>query len=694
MLIVKQPLRVVSIAFFISCSFQVFSAEYSEDKEALVDVEHIEVLGQKKKLKIASEAALTPGGVSLVDGDELYQRNVANLGDMLRYVPGMWVASGSTGDSTFFSSRGSNLDATSYDGNGIKLFQDGLPVTAADGNNHNRVVDPLSARYAVIARGANALAYGASTLGGAIDFITPTAHDIQTPETYLNVGSHGHFQGRFTARTVVDKFDGLVTVEKKTTDGFRDHQQQSREGVYANAGWVFNDTIKTRFYGTYIHNDQELPGALSASQFNEDPYQGNPSSIAGHFQHNVETWRLANITDWQLNKDSHLSVGVSYEEQSLYHPIVENPYFSLLIDTDQHTLGTSIRYQAKVNTHDFLVGLNYGQTTVKGGNYRQSAGIRKELSTIVDNNADSLELFLLDRWQFATNWRLIYGFQFVFATREVRNTNVANLSLYNPKDDYQQVNPRLGVIYQLSDSHQLFANVSRLYEPPTTYELEDDASQDSKTLAAMNGDVIEFGSRGNKMLNKYDQWHWELAFYYGKLSDEILSIDDPMAPGTSLSTNVESTIHAGIEVMLGGSFAINSAGTHVIEPVLNVTYNKFSFDDDVIYQNNKLPVAPDYAIKGEVIYRHASGFFAGPTFDFVDGRYADFSNSYLIDSYHLFGFRTGLSGDNWELFAELRNITNQEYVSVFSVKDTTLPSAEILQAGEPRSVYAGVKYRF
>ena len=42
-------------------------------------------------------------------------------------LPGVFVASGVTGDSSFFSARGSNLDATNYDGNGIKLLQDGLP---------------------------------------------------------------------------------------------------------------------------------------------------------------------------------------------------------------------------------------------------------------------------------------------------------------------------------------------------------------------------------------------------------------------------------------------------------------------------------------------------------------------------------------------------------------------------------------
>ncbi|MCG8436538.1 MAG: Plug domain-containing protein, partial [Pseudomonadales bacterium] len=109
---------------------------------------------QKERAGLQRELALTPGGVTLVEAEDLEERNVATLGDMLRYVPGMWTADGSTGDGTFLSSRGSNLDSVNYDGNGVKLMIDGLPVTAADGNNHNSFIDPLAARYAVIARGA------------------------------------------------------------------------------------------------------------------------------------------------------------------------------------------------------------------------------------------------------------------------------------------------------------------------------------------------------------------------------------------------------------------------------------------------------------------------------------------------------------------------------------------------------------
>ncbi len=104
-----------------------------------------------------------------------YERRVTQLSEMLRYVPGVYSESYNGNDDVFYSSRGSNLDATDYDKNGVKFLQDGLPVTAADGNNHNRALDPLGARYATVAHGANALAYGASTLGGAMDFTSPTA---------------------------------------------------------------------------------------------------------------------------------------------------------------------------------------------------------------------------------------------------------------------------------------------------------------------------------------------------------------------------------------------------------------------------------------------------------------------------------------------------------------------------------------
>lgn len=683
MYLFKRNQLAISIGLVLGFPHTLFAAAPSSANNS---IETVIVRGVQNKPDLEKEQSLTPGGVTVLDSAELNERNVSNLSDMLRYVPGIWTASGSTGDSSFFSSRGSNLDATNYDGNGIKLLQDGLPVTAADGNNHNRLIDPLSARFATVALGANALTYGASTLGGAIDFITPTARDTDS-EIVLNGGSHGQVQGRITTGAAAGDVDGLLTLESRQWDGFREHHEQERKGIYANAGWRLSDAVNTRFYLTYIDNNQKLPGALTAAEFEEDPYQAQASAREenGHYQYNVETWRVANKTVWDINANSSLSVGFSLEDQQLYHPIVYNPFFSLLIDTEQRNAGTAVRYNLRSDDHDLLAGLNYGETTVEGGDYFHSQGRRGNRMAVVDNNADSLEIFLVDRWQVADQWKLIYGVQAVTANREVTSTGI--------DADFDSVNPRVGVIYQLNANTEIFSNLSRLYEAPTTYELEDDINPDAKAFDAMHGEVFEVGTRGSSTTD-IAEWNWALSVYYAKLQDEILSVDDPNAPGTSLSANVDDTIHAGVEAVVSASFSLGEKDIHRLEPRVSVTINEFSFDGDVTYDNNQLPAAPGYAIKGEILYRNSNGFFAGPTFDVIDERYADFSNTYTIDSYTLLGFRAGVNHSDWEIYADLRNLTDKKYVGVHSVVNKAAPNAAILQAGEPRSVYVGARIKF
>ena len=135
-------------------------------------------------------------------------------------------------------------------------------------------------------------------------------------------------------------------------------------------------------------------------------------------------------------------------------------------------------------------------------------------------------------------------------------------------------------------------------------------------------------------------------------------------------------------------------GENRIEPLLSASYNRFFFDGDPVYGDNRLPAAPTYAMRGEVMYRHGSGFFAGPTFDWVGSRYVDFSNSYRLGGYHLFGFRAGIRRDRWEVFGEVRNLTDQRYVGTMSVRDRMSAGDAVLQLGASRSVSAGVRLRF
>lgn len=668
------------------------------------EIENIIVRGQRVMETMELEKALTPGAVSTLNLAEMHDRSVSNMADALRYVPGVWSVSSSGGGSAFYSSRGSNLDATNYDANGVKLLQDGLPVTTADGNNHNRSIDPMANRGASIARGANALKYGASTLGGAMDFVTPTARNSDPVQINLNAGSFGQRQGRLTlGRELGERLDGLVTLDVKDRDGYRDHSEASTDALYGNLGWMIGDDVETRFYATYHDYEEELPGGLTAAELETDPAQFNPSTATGNFQFDVVTRRLANKTTIALSDVSSLELGISREVQKLYHPIVDvridfdgpgpgapTQVFSLLIDTEQTNTGTMARYNRKIGDHNLVVGFNWGETGNEGGNYSHNGGVATRLDTIVDNSAESLEAFVMDRWSVNDRLTLTYGLQAVQAEREISNIAASTGVLRNPKDDYDSINPRAGFIYTVAEGIDLYGNLSKLYEAPTNYELEDDARGNSATLKAMQGKVLEIGTRGTRTLGPDNFWNFDVSLYYAAIEDEILSQDDPNAPGTSLSVNVDDTIHAGLEALVGGSFTI---GAGRIEPLISFTLNEFSFDSDALYGNNTLPAAPGYVVHGEVMYRANNGFFAGPTFDVVDERYADFMNSYEVDSYSLLGFRAGLNRANWQAYLEFRNVTDEEYVSTFSVVDHYGPASAIFNSGEPRAVYAGVQIR-
>jgi iron complex outermembrane receptor protein len=687
------------VPFVFACGYQAHAAE---------TIEEIRVEAARLDLDDArAAAARVPGAVTVVDMAEVQQRTIATLADVLRYVPGVWSESASGTDAVFISSRGSNLDATDYDGNGVKILQDGLPVTTADGNNHNRFIDPLSAGFATVARGANGMSYGASTLGGAIDFISPTGLDRSGIEGRLNGGSHGFATARLTgAGRFADRGDGLLNVEQTRWDGYRDHNEQDRTGFYGNVGWQFDEALTTRFYGTYVTNDQELPGRLTAAQVDDDPDQAEAMAIAGDYALDVDTTRIANRTSWIIDDDRRFEFGVSYEDQTLFHPIVEvlvdfddegplEPVsvFSLLIDTDHTNSGAMLRYQQSIGDHALEFGVNYGESEVDGAHYRHDAGVKTALSTLIDNEADSTEVFALDHWSLTDRLTVVFGAQAVFAEREARSTSVPSGVVVAPSDDYSAINPRLGAIYQIVEGATIYGNVSRLFEPPTVFELADDVRADGRALDAMSGTVVEIGTRGEHRIGGDASAFWDVAAYYAWISDEILSVDDPEAPGTSLSANVDDTIHAGLEALFGASFALG-AGGHLLEPRVSVTLNQFEFDDDPLYGSNELPAAPDYAVRGEVIYRHPSGFYVGPTFDLVGERYADFANSYEVDDFGLLGIRGGFEGSSWRVFAEVQNALDEHYVSTFSVRNVANAGDAILSPGAPVSAYAGVEFAF
>jgi len=188
-----------------------------------------------------SEALLArvPGSVVVVP-DTAYKNSTpaVTIRDVLDYVPGVFVQP-KWGEDTRLSIRGSGL-SRNFHLRGVQLFMDGIPINTADGYGDFQEIDPSAYRYVEVYKGANALRYGANSLGGAINFVTPTGRDASLFGASADIGSFGFHRLQSSSGGVKGPFDFFVTGSWQEADGFRDHSwgirpprhiQDSRGGV-------------------------------------------------------------------------------------------------------------------------------------------------------------------------------------------------------------------------------------------------------------------------------------------------------------------------------------------------------------------------------------------------------------------------------------------------------------------------------
>ena len=112
------------------------------------------------------ELERVPGGTALVDSQEIRESRGANLQDVLDFVPGVLIRPRfGAADEGQLSIRGSGL-RNNFHLRGINILIDGFPYGNADGFSDFESLELFSTKYIEVYKGANALRFGANSLGG------------------------------------------------------------------------------------------------------------------------------------------------------------------------------------------------------------------------------------------------------------------------------------------------------------------------------------------------------------------------------------------------------------------------------------------------------------------------------------------------------------------------------------------------
>ena len=192
---------------------------------------------------------------------------------------------------------------------GTNLYLDGIPVSTADGFGDFQELDPSAFRYTEVYKGANAHRLGATSLGGAINFVTPTGRDASPFSASADIGSFGYRRLQASSGGVSGAFDYFVTGSYQEQNGFRDHSDGTALRGFANVGVRVSDNIETRFYINGNHVEQRIPGSVLKSVALSSPTTAAAINVANDWQRNIDTIRIGNKTTFRVAPGTVIEIG-------------------------------------------------------------------------------------------------------------------------------------------------------------------------------------------------------------------------------------------------------------------------------------------------------------------------------------------------------------------------------------------------
>ncbi len=633
-----------------------------------------------------AELQQTPGGVELVPASAYINSTPAvTVKDALDYVPGVFVQP-KWGDDSRLSIRGSGL-SRNFHLRGLQLYMDGIPINTSDGFGDFQEIDPTAYRYIEVYKGANAMRFGANSLGGAINFVMPTGYDADAFGSRVDVGSFGFHKTAVSSGGVAGPADYFITGTWQETDGFRDHSDGESVRGSMNVGYRLSENVETRFYLNANWVRQRIPGEVTKESALTTPEKAKDVNVVNDWQRNIDTVRIANKTAIRLAPGTLLEVGAFNVDRHLMHPIflwLDNTFddyggFARLSDwsrvgayANQFIAGVQVLNGENDNRY-YAIGPNAS----KGPLLQSSIDSSENLSAYVENS-----------FYFLPTTALVLGTQFLHATRE--RDQVFNRSAGG--SEFNLWSPKAGLLWNVDPSWQVFGNISRSAEIPSFDENTIITTFDTK---AQRATTYELGTRGQTR-----DFTWDLAVYRANIDDELQCLN-AFTGDFCVVVNADKTVHQGVEAGLGAALWRSTWAQGVASDVVWMnaayTFNDFHFDNDASFGDNELPGIPRHYLRAEILYKHRSGIYAGPNVEWVPEAYfVDNANTFKTAAYTLWGAKVGYdNGGPWSAYLEGRNLADIAYISSTNIIGTAngldLP---LINPGNGRAVYAGAQYKW
>ena len=640
----------------------------------------------------------TPQSISVVPKDVLQDTAATRLQDGLDYAGGVGRANNFGGQGlTTFTVRGFTTG---------EFYRNGFPIN----RGYPNAPDANTVERLEVLRGPATSLYGRGDPGGTFNVVSkqPLA------EPKVTLGSQFDDQGmhRATLDTTgpLDEEGRLayrLNVLGEGGETFRDDVQTERYDVAPVLSWQLNDTTRIVFEGDFMRNNHPLDRGLTrfanqrdnASRDTNVWEKGSDNLL--HNDNNMAQLRF----EHQLNDDWTLGGGMQWLDGTLQGNAVE----ANALQPDGRTLGRNFNYRKlEWSDRDYQLNLTghfdtagFAHTLLTGVEYedydyqsfiRRSAGgadaypidlfdpvlgqPRPALTRTTTDDKENLKTwaaFVQDQVALTDRLKALAGLRFERFEHQYDNYLPGSTD-WTAADN--AVTPRLGLMYDLTDTVAIYANTARSFKPNSG------ASQQGQGFDPEKGKSYELGVKWEALDR---QLSVDAAIYH--IVKENVLANDPLDPtGTykiaagevrsrGLDINVAGNLTPEWRVIGGYAYVDAEVTKDTSLPngtrLANIPRNSFSLLNTYEFQDGGL-----------------KGLGLGMGVKYVDDRAGQTATqTYTMEQYTVVDLLSFYQvNEHVRLNLDLKNLFNKEYdEGAFN---------SYVYPGAPRTVQAGVSYTF
>jgi len=646
--------------------------------------------------RVASPSFNVPAAISSVTAQQLQNAALGvNLSDDLGSVPGLLARNRNNyAQDQQISIRGIGANS-SFGIRGVRIYQDGIPATGADGQGQVSQYNLDSAARVEVLRGPFSALYGNSS-GGVIQLFTADGRAPDQLRAAAAYGSFGVWRAGLDASGAAGPLAYNADYTHFSVDGYRPHSSADNDSLNAKLGYDANDRNHLALVVNVISRpDAQDPLGLTSAQFSDNPYQAAPAALSFNTRKSLQQQQGGLTWNLDLAPGQTLQVMGYYGHRSVLQFLAipmgaQNPPTSSggVVDLDRQFGGGDARWawQTELAGRAFtwVVGTSYDRQNERRRGYNNfvgaTLGVLGALRRDENDITYDIDEYTQATWDVSPRWSLMAGARHSDVKFQVQDHFItANNGDDSGSTTYSAGTPVAGIVFKANPSLNLYASFGRGFQTPIGSELAyrpDGGSGPNFALQPARSVNTEVGAK----LQVRPSLSAEATLFQTSTQNEI--VVDTNQGGRSTYQNSGRTKRRGAEASLDWQFAepwrLQFAYTYVDaryeDAYLTCTTSPCPAPTALVATGNRLPGVPKNDVYAALRFGRDSGMQYAATAQYISAVPVNDVNSVFAPAYAVFAASAAYSAHysrcDWNAFVRVNNLFDRRYVGSVIVDDS------------------------